>query len=65
MVTRKVTVEIGRFICFLTIELSGRARCLGRGQARPTLTHGPLERIVRFHFATLIAVKRPLNCSTA
>jgi hypothetical protein len=35
--------------CSLTIELSGRARCLGCGMTRPTTAHGPLERVVRGH----------------
>lgn len=35
--------------CAPTIELSGRPRWLCRGQTRPTLARGPLERTVRPH----------------
>jgi hypothetical protein len=35
--------------CGLTIALSGRPRCSCRGQTRPAMIHGPLERIVRTH----------------
>src|SRR5258706_5432591 len=33
--------------CDLTTELSGRPRWPCRGQTRPTMLHGPLERVVR------------------
>src|SRR5258708_12865752 len=36
--------------CALSTELSGRAPPLCRGQTRPTIPHGPLERVVRPHF---------------
>jgi hypothetical protein len=47
----------------LTTESSGRARCLGRGQKRPTLTHGPFECVVR-HFGPLNSAPRtpPIRC---
>src|SRR5690349_9645768 len=32
-----------------TTELSGRPRCRCRGQTRPTMPHGPLQRVVRGH----------------
>src|SRR5438093_1026066 len=35
--------------CALTTELSGRPRCPCRGQTRPTIFHGPLERVVSQH----------------
>src|SRR5258708_7142978 len=37
------------FRCLLTTELSGEPRWLCRGQTRPTMPHGPLERVVRRH----------------
>src|SRR5258706_10388984 len=38
--------------CLLTTELSGRPPPLCRGQTRPTIFHGPLERVVRRHSAS-------------
>jgi hypothetical protein len=35
--------------CALTTELSGRPPPLCRGQTRPTMPHGPLERVVSCH----------------
>jgi len=37
--------------CHLTTELSGRARCPCRGQTRPTMCPGPLQRVVRQLFS--------------
>jgi hypothetical protein len=37
--------------CNLTTELRGRPRRPCRGQTRPTMAHGPLERVVRGHCA--------------
>src|SRR4029077_31243 len=33
--------------CVLTTGLSGRPQCPCRGQTRPTMPHGPLQRVVR------------------
>src|SRR5258708_34102934 len=35
--------------CVLTIKLSGRPQPPCRGQTRPTMLHGPLERVVSLH----------------
>ena len=50
----KATVQIiRRIICSLTTELRGRPHRRCRGQTRPTLFHGPLERVVRWHCSSL------------
>ena len=36
----------------LTNELSGRPQPLCRGQTRPTMPHGPLQRVVRLHIGS-------------
>src|SRR5258708_6974083 len=49
----------------LTTELSGRPRPPCRGQTRPTMPHGPLERVVRqlFHDSTRRIARRPTSYS--
>src|SRR5258706_10561023 len=42
-----------RHRCVLTTELSGRPRCSCRGQTRPTMPHGPLQRVVSRHCSLL------------
>jgi hypothetical protein len=39
---------------YLTIKLSGQARCPCRGQTRPTTAHGQLQRAVRLHIPELL-----------
>src|SRR5258706_454531 len=50
--------------CNLTTELSGRPRPPCRGQTRPTMFPGPLERIVRCQFLHFRMTPRPLKTIT-
>src|SRR5471032_2905451 len=48
-----------RELFLLTTEFSGRPPPLCRGQTRPTMPHGPLERVVRRHCFHLSLCPKP------
>ena len=54
-------IECRPAIMTLTAELSGWARCLGRGQTRPAVSHGPLERVVSHFHLVLSGMHVALN----